>query len=127
MMQRSILRVFFGVCIGAFAGISLTTGILPFVIAKFFEITSFEVMIEVRNFTLAVSLLWAIGGGIVGWYGGAQLGGIIIGLCGIISGFILGAFALDGNLLQITIGILSGLIYGVFGGLIVGQVFPKPI
>ena len=63
MMQRSPRRILVGLGIGAFAGISLMTGVLPFVITRLFGINSFEILILIGRFTLPVALLWAIGGG----------------------------------------------------------------
>ncbi len=127
MMQRSMLRVLFGFAIGGFAGISMATGILPFVIGQLTELTSFEVLIFVRTFTLSVALLWAIGGGMIGWYGGLQMGTIILGVCGILGGLILGAFAMSGDAFVIAVSILTGLIYGGLGGALFGRIFPESL
>ena len=127
MMQRSYLRMLFGVCIGAFAGISLVTGIVPFVLARLFGINSFQALIAVQGFIIPTVILWAFGGGLVGWQGGSSIGGFILGVCGAITGAILGLFAFEGVLAIVTAGFLSGLIYGAVGGLILGYAFPKTI
>lgn len=124
MMERSFFRTLLGVSIGAFGGISLTTGVYPFVIAKWFQINSFEVMFEIRGFVILMALLWALGGGMLGWYGGLRNGIGILGLCGALTGFVLGTFAIKGELPLIMVGLLAGLIYGAVAGLIIGWVFP---
>jgi hypothetical protein len=127
MMQPSFLRTLFGTCIGMFAGISFATGVLSFVITQLFAMSSLAVMFEIRSFILPTAILWAIGGGIVGWQGGPQTGGIVLGVCGAISGFILGAFAMQGGLAIAASGLLTGLVYGAIGGLIIGYVFPRSL
>ncbi len=127
MMQRSYLRALFGAGLMGMAGISLAAGIFPIMVSWFFGLNSFEVMLVIRPFIMPLGLLWAVGGGIVGWQGGASTGGMVVGACGIISGFILGALAVDGSFLLILASILSGLVYGTIGGLIIGRAFPKSI
>jgi len=109
------------------AGISLVAGILPVVFSWLFGINSFEVMLNFRSFIIPVALFWAILGGIVGWQGGAKFGAMVIGGCGVLTGFILGLFALNGTLSLILVSMLSGLIYGAIGGLILGNAFPSVI
>jgi len=90
-----------------------------------FGMNSFEGMFSIRGFIMPIALLWAFGGGILGWYGGAYTGLVIIGICGIISGFVLGVWAVDGDFLLVAASTLSGLIYGGVAGLIIGRAFPQ--
>jgi len=124
MIQQSPLRAIFGFFIGIMTGVSLTTGVLPTVLSILFGINSFETMIVIRGLILPVVILWAIGGAWLGWQGGTQTGGLILGLCGAISGLLISMFAFDGALL-ILVSAVTGLIYGGVGGLILGRVFPK--
>lgn len=126
MIQQSPLRAIFGFFIGIVTGISLTMGVLPTVLSVVFEINSFETMIVIRGLILPVIIFWAIGGAWLGWQGGAQTGGLILGLCGAISGLLLSLLAFNGALPLVSVNTLTGLIYGGVGGLILGRVFPKP-
>ncbi len=127
MMQRSIFRVLLSATIMAVAGLSASTGVFPTVMSLLFSINSFEVMLLIKGFVIPLALLWAIGGGFLGWHGGAQLGVLIMGSCGAISGLILGIVALHGSIIPILVGILFGTIYGAIAGLLIGKAFPKTI
>ena len=127
MMERSFLRALFGAGLIGIAGVSLISGIFPIMVSQFFGLNSFEVMLTVGSFVIPLALIWAICGSVVGWQGGAYTGLLVVGGCGIVSGFVLGAIAVQGSLLLILVSILSGLIYGGIGGLIVGKAFPRPV
>jgi hypothetical protein len=127
MMQRSGRRILIGVGIGAFAGISLITGVLPFVITRLFGINSFEILLLVGGFTLPVALLWAGGGGLIGRQGGPVQGGLVLGLCGALSGLAVGVFALGGSMSLLLTGLLCGSIYGAIGGILIGYAFPSEL
>lgn len=122
-MHRSLLRVMAGLMIGGLAGLSLATAIIPLVIGKFFNLYSIDLMLAVRGYGLSVAVLLAICGGLVGWFGGALTGALLLGGGGAIAGFILGAFAIGGDATLILLSTLTGLIYGGLGGLIVGKAF----
>lgn len=127
MMQPGPRRILIGLGIGAFAGISLITGVLPFVITRLFGINSFEVLLLVGGLTLPVALLWAVGGGLIGRQGGPFKGGLVLGLCGAISGLAVGVFALGSDLPLLLTGLLCGLIYGAIGGVLIGYAFPSEL
>ncbi len=127
MMQRSIFRVLLSASIMGVAGLSASTGIFPTVMSILFSLNSFQMMFLITNFVIPLALLWAIGGGILGWHGGSQMGVLIMGACGAISGLMLGAVALNGNLLPILVGTLFGMIYGAIAGLLIGKAFPRTI
>lgn len=127
MMEKSLLRVLVGASLLGVAGISLTTGIFPTVVSWLFGINSFEVLFQVRSFVIPLALLWAIGGGVVGWQGGSATGVVAIGVCGLVSGLALGALALEGGPLLVLVSLLSGLVYGAVGGLLIGKAFHRPV
>ncbi len=125
-MKRGVLRVLLGIMIGIAGGFSLTLTIFPYVTSKIFDTPTFDLG-SLFSFVTPIVILWALGGAIVGWYGGVRLGGLVIGLCGALAGFLLGAVALGGDLQLTTIGILVGLMYGALGGLMIGAAFPNSI
>ncbi|MFQ5612381.1 MAG: hypothetical protein ACE5H9_09635 [Anaerolineae bacterium] len=117
-------RIPLGAFVGAIGGISLTTSIFPFAVTKIFTYITFEALLGVLSFTVPMALLWAIGGGLVGYRGGARAGGLIFGLCGLLAGLILALFAAGGDLPLVAVGGVTGVLYGIPGGLIMGRVFP---
>jgi hypothetical protein len=123
MRQKSIFRVLVGAGFIGVAGISLTVGIFPAFVSQLFGVNSFEALLDVRRFVMPLALLWAIGGGIVGFQGRPYSGLVVVGSCGFASGLILGAFALGAGPLLVVATTLSGLVYGGLGGLLLGKAF----
>ena len=82
-----------------------------------------EIVVEIVGIPIAI--VWAIAGAVVGWQGGTLFGGTVLGICGAVSGAVLGAFALGGDALLIFLSALTGLVYGGIAGLIIGKAFPK--
>ena len=126
-MQRSGLRLITGFFFGGFAGLSLTTAIIPLVMSNFFGLYSIDLLLAVRGFAIPLAIVWAFGGAVIGWYGGVRAGGTILGGLGLLSGIILGIFALGGDAAIVAASGLAGLVYGGIGGLILGKAFPKPL
>lgn len=125
MMQRSIWRALLAALVCAVGGFGLTNTIFPQLILRFLEEIPLEVLIGVRAATLPIGLLWAVGGAIVGWLGGVRTGGLIMGACGLIGGLIL-SMIVSPDLTLAMWGMVTGLAYGLPGGLIMGRVFPRP-
>jgi hypothetical protein len=126
MLKQGPLRVLVGMVIGFAGGSSLITAIFPFAMGQLLKSVSFD-MVQLFSFAWPVIILWIIGGGLIGWYGGGQTGALIMGLCGAIAGFALTAFALSGSLLLILVGTGVGLVYGAVGGLIIGAAFSNSV
>lgn len=122
-MQSNPIRTLVGLFFGGFGGISFAAAILPIVIGSLFVYDSIGMMLSVRSYVLPLALIWAISGAITGWHGGARFGGILLGGIGVVSGLLLGVFALEGNLSVILVSALAGLIYGGIAGLIIGRAF----
>ena len=76
---------------------------------------------------IPLAIAWAVGGAVIGWYGGVRVGGAILGGLGLLSGIILGIFALGGDAAMVVASGLAGLLYGGVGGLILGKAFPKSL
>lgn len=127
-MKRGILRVAVGAIAGACGAIGLALTIFPFVVGKVFPDLSIEALFGPDNSIMPLVVLWALGGGIVGWLGGIREGGLILGACGLLAGLTLSLITMPPvwNLAIVILGMLIGLIYGSTGGLIMGRVFPKP-
>lgn len=126
MMQRTIWRALLGALVCGMGGLGMANTIFPLLLARLMETIPLEVLINVRDSGLQMTLFWAVGGAVVGWVGGPRTGAGIIGLCGLTTGYWLSAVAAGGDLSLIIWSVLVGLLYGVPGGLIMGRVFPKP-
>jgi hypothetical protein len=127
LQKRSIWRAIFSALVGGMGGVSLTNTIFPFIAARVLGSITLEALLGVRDSILLVALVWAGGGAIVGWLGGARTGAVVMGLCGLLTGLWLGAFAAKGDLPMILLAIFIGLLYSIPGGLLMGYVFPKPV
>lgn len=127
-MNRSIWRVLLGMFAGASGGVGMAMTIFPFVIGKVFTDVSLDMFLGPNSYLMPIVLLWATGGGVVGWWGGVREGGVIMGLCGVIAGVTLSlaSTAPTWNVPLIVLGALAGLAYGAIGGVIMGMIFPKP-
>jgi hypothetical protein len=123
MRQKSVFRVLVGAGFIGVAGISLTVGIFPVFVSRLFGVNSFEALLQVRGFVIPLALLWAVGGGIVGFQGRPYPGLVVVGSCGLVSGLVLGAFTLGAEPLPVIATALSGLVYGGVGGLLLGKAF----
>ncbi|RMF02864.1 MAG: hypothetical protein D6768_07215 [Chloroflexi bacterium] len=122
-MQSNPIRTLTGLFFGGFGGISFAAAILPIVIGSLFPYDSISMMLSVRGYVLPMAVVWAIAGAITGWHGGTRFGGAVLGGVGIVSGLVLGIFALEGSLPEILVSMLTGLVYGGIAGLIIGRAF----
>lgn len=125
-MQKSKFRVLVGLALGLFTGLSLATGIYPFVVSRLAGADSFGALVDIRSLVIPIAIMWGIGGGILGWQGGVKAGLLTFGICGLISGIMLGV-ATGGSAAMILTGVLCGLVYGGLGGLILGKAFIGPM
>jgi len=114
------LRIFLSAVLGFAGGNSLSTSVFPFATALIFKTESFDMLGPLR-LTLVIAALWAAGASIVGARGGIVLGLIVMGVCGLVSGVMLGVST--GIAGQWLTGALIGTVYSIIGGLILGTVF----
>jgi hypothetical protein len=112
---RSVGAVF----LGGFAGLSLTTTVLPEVIATLGVTDSFSARIDLAGFAVYSFMLWAVGGWAAQRTASTQAGGVVLGLVGLVSGAIfayLGFGAVTELLLACA---AAGLAYGTVGGMLI--------
>ncbi|GAB4426281.1 MAG: hypothetical protein Kow0031_06010 [Anaerolineae bacterium] len=120
-MQKNGIKLIIGFFFAGFAGLSFTTAILPLAMSNLFGMYSIDLMLAVRGYGIPLALAWAACGVAIAWQGGTSRGAAILGLCGLASGVILGAFALAGSPAVIGVSAATGLIYGGLGGAILGK------
>jgi hypothetical protein len=112
---RSVGAVF----LGGFAGLSLTTTVLPEVIAMLGVTDSFSARIDLAGFAVYSFMSWAVGGWAAQRTASTQAGGVVLGLVGLVSGAIfalLGFGAVTELLLACA---AAGLAYGTVGGMLI--------
>ena len=112
---RSVGAVF----LGGFAGLSLTTTVLPEVIATLGVTDSFSARIDLAGYAVYSFILWAFGGWAAQRTASTQAGGVVLGLVGLVSGAIfayLGFGAVTELLLACA---AAGLAYGTVGGMLI--------
>ena len=105
--------------LGACAGLSLTSAVLPEVIA-FLEVTdSFSARIDLAGFAVYAVMLWAVGGW--AWQRTASpLGGaIVLGLVGSVSSAVFLGLAYGTVPEMLLFGGAAGLFYGTLGGMLI--------
>ena len=123
-MQKNGFKLIIGFFFCLFAGLSLTTAVIPMVMSNVFDMYSMDLLLAVRGYSIPLALLWGAGGVFIAWQSSTTAkGAVTLGACGLVSGLVLGMFALAGSLAVIATAIGAGLIYGAIGGAILGKAF----
>ena len=116
------LRPTGAVFLGGFAGLSLTTSILPTVISTLGVTDSFSARLDLAGFAVYSVILWAIGGWAAQRTASAQAGALVLGLAGSISAAIFAGMAYVAEQ-ELTLLLLlcaaAGLAYGALGGMLI--------
>jgi len=89
------LRPTAAVFLGGFAGLSLTTTVLPTAISVLGATDSFSARLDLAGFAVYAFMSWAVGGWAAQRTGSVQAGGVILGLVGLISAAVFGGMAYD--------------------------------
>jgi len=117
---RSVAAVF----LGGFAGLSLTTTILPTVISVLGVTDDFSARLDLAGFAVYSFLSWAVGGWAAQRTASAQAGAVILGLIGAVSAAIFAAMAYGAEkelLMILLLCAAAGLAYGTFGGMLIAM------
>lgn len=129
MLQKTHNRIIFGGLIGAFGGSSFVLSVYPIAIGLLFDQLSGNALLLTFVYSIPVTILWAVGGGLSGWLGKMRDGAIVMGICGIISGIMISASLLNETGIDTTVvlaGALVGLVYGIPAGLLIAGAFRRP-
>lgn len=124
MMRKGPLRIAFGAILGGFAGLSLTTSILPLVVSLVSEMEPFMVRFQISGYASHMAILWGSSGGLIAWRGGTKVGAWLMGASGLLSGAYLGFIGLGGTGPLMLVSMAGALAYGLIGGVILGSIFP---
>lgn len=117
------LRPVGAVFLGGFAGLSLTSTILPTVISVLGVTDDFSARIDLAGLAVYSFMVWAVGG----WAArrvSPQSGAVVLGLMGSLSAAIFAGltYGADNELLMLLLlCAAAGLAYGTFGGMLIAM------
>ena len=112
--------------LGALAGLSLTTNIIPSAMEFSGIMDSFSARWGLGGFAAYSMIIWGIGARSVQKTGDKTFGAIILGAVGLASGMIFTGAGFGTGMTTLLVGGTAGLLYGAIGGLIIGDAFRSP-
>lgn len=113
------LRPVVAVFLGGFAGLSLTSTILPTVLSGIGVTDDFSARLDLAGFAIYSFMVWALGGWMCQRRASAQGGALILGLIGLVSAAVFAGLAYGAAQQVLMICAAAGLAYGTFGGLLI--------
>lgn len=133
-LNAGIVRYIMGIrfrAIGAtilasFAGLSLTTNIIPSAISMMGLMDSFSARWELGGFAVYSMLAWGMGGWAVQKTGDKKPGAIVLGMVGLTTGLLFTAVGIGTEMNVLLVGGGAALLYGAIGGMIIGDALRDP-
>jgi len=126
MFASRMVRHLVGVLFCGAAGLSLTSMVLPSVIAATGLSDALWARFSLSGYAAHTVVLWAIGGWGVARAGTMQAGGLIMGLLGLICGLVLSCIAIGTDFKSLTVLGISSCGYGLTVGILVGKLLEMP-
>lgn len=120
-VKKIRLRAVGAVILGAFAGLSLNSTIIPTAMSSMGIIDEFSVRWAVGGYAIYTVMVWAVGGWAARRTGNGIAGGITLGLLGLVSGTLLTVVAIGSSMQALLIGGVTGLVYGAIGGALIAN------
>lgn len=120
------LKTIGAMIICSFAGLSLTTTVIPSAFEMSGIMDSFSARWDLGGFASYSMVIWAVGGWKLQKRGSKLLGAIILGSVGLCSGLIFTGAGIGMNLTFLAVGGGIALVYGAVGGMIVADAFRSP-
>lgn len=112
--------------LGGFAGLSLTSNIIPSVMSYGGIIDSFSARWALGGYAVYSILLWAVGGWAVQKTGSKSLGAVTLGSVGLVSGLLMTATGIGTGATALLYGGCAAMLYGAIGGMIIGDALREP-
>lgn len=112
--------------LASFAGLSLTTNIIPSAISMLGLMDSFSARWELGGFAVYSMLTWAVGGWAVQKTGDKKPGAIVLGMVGLTTGLLFTAVGIGTDMNILLAGGIAALLYGAIGGMIIGDALRDP-
>lgn len=112
--------------LSSFAGLSLTSNVIPSAISFSGAMDSFSARWGLGGFAVYSMMAWAVGGWAVQKTGDKRLGAIILGLVGLATGLLFTGMGIGTELKLLMVGGGAALLYGGIGGMIIGDALRDP-
>ena len=126
MIRNNPLRYLLGAFLAGLAGLSFCISVLPVALQIAGAGTQDYLGVILSQYAVYAALIWAVGGWSTARAGFLKAGMIIMGLVGVATGLILVAWGITPEPGYLAAGGLSGLVYGLVGGMILGRILEKP-
>lgn len=110
----------------SFAGLSLTSNIIPSAISMLGFMDSFSARWGLGGFAVYSMMAWAVGGWAVQKTGDKKLGAIVLGSVGLITGLLFTGVGISTDMNILLTGGGAALLYGAIGGMIIGDALRDP-
>ena len=120
------LRAIGATLISSFAGLSLTTTIIPTAMETLVGIDTFSARWALGGFAVYSMMAWAVGGWAVQRTGDKRLGAIILGFVGLVTGLVFTGVGIGTEPNVLMTGGGAALLYGAIGVLIIGDALRSP-
>lgn len=113
--------------LASFAGLSLTTNIIPSSLSMMGLMDSFTARWDLGGYAVYSMMAWAVGGWAVQKTGDKRMGAIVLGTVGLITGLLFTGVGISTALNIMLTGGAAALLYGAIGGMIIGDALRDPI
>lgn len=120
------LRTIGATILSSFAGLSLTTTIIPTAMESMGVMDNFSARWDLGGFAVYSMMAWAVGGWAVQRSGNKWLGAITLGFVGLVTGLLFTGVGIGTQLNLLLTGGGAALLYGAVGGLIIGDALRSP-
>ncbi|HBA71270.1 MAG: hypothetical protein A2X82_19890 [Geobacteraceae bacterium GWC2_55_20] len=111
---------------GGFAGLSLTSNVIPSALSFTGTMDSFSARWSLGGYAVYSIMAWAVGGWAVQKTGDKKPGAIILGSVGLASGLLFTWAGIGTELDVLLTGSIAALLYGAIGGMIIGDALRNP-
>ncbi|MDD2732926.1 MAG: hypothetical protein PHF56_03215 [Desulfuromonadaceae bacterium] len=112
--------------LASFAGLSLTTNIIPSALTMMGLMDSFSARWGLGGYAVYSMLAWAVGGWAVQKTGDKKLGAIVLGSVGLVTGLLFTGVGISTQMDLLLTGGTAALLYGAVGGMIIGDALRDP-
>jgi hypothetical protein len=134
MINAAILRFVMGIklrtvgatILGGFAGLSLTSTVIPSVMELMGIMDSFSARWELGGMAVYSVIIWAIAGRAAQRIGDTILGAVILGSSGLASGLVFTGYTIGTEAATLLVGGGTSLLYGAIGGLMITEALRNP-
>jgi len=114
------------IILASFAGLSLTSNIIPSAISMMGFMDSFSARWGMGGFAVYSMMAWAVGGWAVQKTGSKIMGAIILGFVGLVTGLVFTGIGISTELQLLLTGGGAAMLYGAIGGMIIGDALRDP-